>query len=118
MYSPASTPWYSFRLCEIRRLLSSACLSLLAGLPDHRSFRDENGKVIGKLPRRVTRCAATVEFRRDGTVATSFEGRETVSEFTFRSHSWPRTCTIEVRPCLLKTFSWHNVMILYWGATV
>ncbi|CAN0152776.1 unnamed protein product, partial [Ascophyllum nodosum] len=52
-------------------------------------------QVIGKLPRRVTRCAATVEFRRDGTVATSFEGRETVSEFTFRSHSWPRTCTIE-----------------------
>lgn len=54
-------------------------------------------KVIGKPPGRVTKCAATVEFRRDGTVATSFDGRETVSDFTFRAHAWPRACTIEVR---------------------
>lgn len=53
-------------------------------------------KVIGKSPGRVTKCAATIEFRRDGTVATSYDGRESVSSFTFRSHSWPRACTIEV----------------------
>ncbi|CAN0487830.1 unnamed protein product, partial [Ectocarpus sp. 12 AP-2014] len=52
-------------------------------------------KVVGKPPGRVTKCAATVEFRRDGTVATSFDGRETVSDFTFRAHAWPRACTIE-----------------------
>ncbi|CAM9732899.1 unnamed protein product [Ectocarpus sp. 4 AP-2014] len=52
-------------------------------------------QVIGKPPGRVTKCAATVEFRRDGTVATSFDGRETVSDFTFRAHAWPRACTIE-----------------------
>ncbi|CBJ31970.1 conserved unknown protein [Ectocarpus siliculosus] len=52
-------------------------------------------QVVGKPPGRVTKCAATVEFRRDGTVATSFDGRETVSDFTFRAHAWPRACTIE-----------------------
>ncbi|CAN0600738.1 unnamed protein product [Ectocarpus sp. 12 AP-2014] len=56
-------------------------------------------QVVGKPPGRVTKCAATVEFRRDGTVATSFDGRETVSDFTFRAHAWPRACTIEVRTC-------------------
>ncbi|CAM9177162.1 unnamed protein product [Pylaiella littoralis] len=52
-------------------------------------------QIIGKPPGRVTKCAATVEFRRDGTVATSFDGRESVSDFTFRAHAWPRACTIE-----------------------
>ncbi|CAN0335644.1 unnamed protein product, partial [Hapterophycus canaliculatus] len=52
-------------------------------------------QIIGKPPGRLTKCAATVEFRRDGTVATSFDGRESVSDFTFRAHAWPRACTIE-----------------------
>ncbi|CAM9411075.1 unnamed protein product [Scytosiphon promiscuus] len=52
-------------------------------------------QIVGKPPGRVTKCAATVEFRRDGTVATSFDGRESVSDFTFRAHAWPRACTIE-----------------------
>lgn len=29
-------------------------------------------------------------------MATSFDGRESVSDFTFRAHAWPRACTIEV----------------------
>eukprot|EP00904_Undaria_pinnatifida_P001504 jgi/Undpi1/11354/HiC_scaffold_30.g13651.m1 len=52
-------------------------------------------QVIGKAPGRLTRCAATIEFRRDGKVVTSFNGRESVSDFSFRAHAWPRSCTIE-----------------------
>lgn len=54
-------------------------------------------QVIGKAPGRLTRCAATIEFRRDGKVVTSFNGRETASDFSFRAHAWPRACTIEVK---------------------
>lgn len=56
----------------------------------------------------MTKCAATVEFRRDGTVATSFDGRESVSEFTFRAHAWPRACTIEV--CTIYMYT-HACML-------
>ncbi|CAM9702094.1 unnamed protein product [Choristocarpus tenellus] len=52
-------------------------------------------QVIGKPPGEVQKCAATVELRRDGTVVTTFRGREFVSEYTFRAHAWPRACSIE-----------------------
>ncbi|CAN0058884.1 unnamed protein product, partial [Discosporangium mesarthrocarpum] len=52
-------------------------------------------KVVGKPAGRAGKCAATVEFRSDGTVMTTFRGQEFVSEYTFRAHAWPRVCTIE-----------------------
>lgn len=65
-------------------------------------------KVIGKPPGQVTRCAATIEFRRDGTVVTSFDGRESVSDFNFRAHAWPRACTIEVQRAVLVVRSLYQ----------
>ncbi|CAM9704581.1 unnamed protein product, partial [Chrysoparadoxa australica] len=44
---------------------------------------------------REERSAATIELRRDGTVVTRYEGREVVTDFIFKRHSWPRACTIE-----------------------
>jgi hypothetical protein len=38
----------------------------------------------------ATACVATLELRRGGALATRFRGRELLSDFVFRAHSWPR----------------------------
>jgi hypothetical protein len=39
---------------------------------------------------REQQCVATIELRRDGTVVTRFNGKELVSDYVFKKHSWPR----------------------------
>jgi hypothetical protein len=53
---------------------------------------------VSERPGELERCEATVEFRKDGSVVTFFEGRELVSEFLFKERQWPRSCILEVRP--------------------
>lgn len=91
------------RVCAIFFVDLTACMSLHELVVTLENQRERKRslhffqKVIGKAPGRLTRCAATIEFRRDGKVVTSFNGRESVSDFSFRAHAWPRSCTIEVK---------------------
>ncbi|CAN0060510.1 unnamed protein product, partial [Phaeothamnion confervicola] len=50
---------------------------------------------LGRPPGRVQRSAATVGFRRDGTVAVHYDGVEMLTEFKFYPRRWPRACSIE-----------------------
>ena len=48
-----------------------------------------------KVRSKVITCPATIEFLKNGTVLTFFNGKEYLSEYTFTENSWPQSCKIQ-----------------------